>query len=160
MRKRNRNRVATVIFLVIAISVLGGLFALPRFTNPNSSRPKASNSTDVPCLVPGVQLVQHIHPILTIYIDGAKMIVPADVGVSDICDHALHTHDDTGELHVESQDSRQYTLGDFFGVWGQPFDRPGYSLEMTVGGQPSREGANLTLRDGQHIELKYTKQND
>ena len=30
----------------------------------------------------------------------------------------LHTHDRSGVIHIESPTTRDYTLGQFFGVWG------------------------------------------
>jgi hypothetical protein len=33
----------------------------------------------------------------------------------------LHTHDDSGIVHIESPKGRQYTLGQVFDVWGLRF---------------------------------------
>ncbi len=32
----------------------------------------------------------------------------------------LHTHDESGLIHIEPTVFRIFTLGDFFGIWGQP----------------------------------------
>jgi hypothetical protein len=32
----------------------------------------------------------------------------------------LHTHDETGVIHVESPVQRTFTLGNFFDIWHQP----------------------------------------
>lgn len=34
----------------------------------------------------------------------------------------LHTHDDSGTIHVESSTNRNYRLGEFFKVWGLDLD--------------------------------------
>ena len=42
-------------------------------------------------------------------------------------------------------------------VWGQPLQRDGYTLEMTVDGQPNTDFGNLVLKDKQEIVLNYSK---
>ena len=34
----------------------------------------------------------------------------------------MHTHDDTGVIHIESPEDRNFTIGEFFDIWGQTFD--------------------------------------
>jgi hypothetical protein len=48
--------------------------------------------------------------------------VPALIGIDlqHQCLYWLHTHDATGVMHIESPDTRTYTLGEFFDVWGRP----------------------------------------
>ncbi|EQD32569.1 hypothetical protein B1A_19439 [mine drainage metagenome] len=36
------------------------------------------------------------------------------------CFYWLHTHDATGIIHIETPVARQFTLGDFFAIWGWP----------------------------------------
>lgn len=62
----------------------------------------------------------HIHPLLAIIVEGARITVPADIGIDPSTQTmaALHTHDSAGTIHVESPVVRKYTLGEFFDVWG------------------------------------------
>ncbi len=143
----------TLIAAGVAV-VLLALFIIPRLTKPNLT----GDGSGVPCLVPNADLVIHVHPVLTIIVDGREEEVPANIGLGGSCDHALHTHDISGTLHVESQVQRDYTLQDFFKVWGQPIQRPGYTLTMTVDGKPSAEFGNLILKDKQQIVLEYKKE--
>lgn len=131
------------------IIILGILFYIPRIR-------KQTIATDVPCLIANVPIKQHIHPVLKITIDGKAEAIPANIGLAS-CERALHTHDDTGTLHVEAQDSREYTVGDFFTVWGKQIDKPGYTLIMTVDGKPNTELRTLKLKDKQEIILEYRK---
>lgn len=62
--------------------------------------------------------VMHIHQHLDIIINGQNMAIPADIGVGSNFISAVHTHDDTGVLHVESPVQKDYTLGQFFDEWG------------------------------------------
>jgi len=62
----------------------------------------------------------HIHAHLDVYVDGRRELVPAGIGIATAGTFIspLHTHDDSGVIHVESPQVRAFTLGQFFGVWG------------------------------------------
>jgi hypothetical protein len=76
-------------------------------------------------------LAVHVHAHLALFYKGVQIAVPYGIGIvkpfraengfvgggSGI--YWLHTHDATGIVHVESPDSRVYTLGNFFDIWGQ-----------------------------------------
>ena len=72
----------------------------------------------------------HIHSHLSIFRNGVQLALPENIGVvgdeaipSTTCDYPLHTHDATGIVHVESPNDATFTLGQFFGIWGQPLSR-------------------------------------
>jgi hypothetical protein len=90
----------------------------------------------------GEQTVFHIHAHLTIFVNGSARQVPAATGIQGpvaqstsagpfieqgTCFYWLHTHSADGIVHIESPVHRQYTLGNFFDIWGQPLgtDRVG-----------------------------------
>jgi hypothetical protein len=108
----------------------------------------------------------HIHPVLSIIIDGVKQPIPAEIGVTDTCMNSLHTHDATGTLHVEAPVEKDFTLGDFFAVWNKPFDgmhildvtaaKEG-EVVLTVDGQVTDAFENLVLTDGAQIVIEYKK---
>lgn len=63
--------------------------------------------------------VEHIHTHLDVLVDGAPVTVPANIGI-DMRRRAispLHTHDDSGVIHIESPVQRQFSLGEFFSEW-------------------------------------------
>jgi hypothetical protein len=62
----------------------------------------------------------HIHQHLDLYVDGRRVAVPAGIGIDESQGFIspLHTHDESGVIHVESPDVRTFTLGQFFAVWG------------------------------------------
>jgi hypothetical protein len=76
----------------------------------------------------------HVHAHLSLFLKGEQIAIPYGIGIvgpfrvnngfvgtgSGI--YWLHTHDATGIIHVESPDSRTYTLGQFFDIWGQPLN--------------------------------------
>ena len=76
----------------------------------------------------------HVHAHLSLFYKGQQIAVPYGIGIVQPFQvkngfvgtgagiYWLHTHDATGIIHVESPDSRTYTLGQFFDIWGQPLD--------------------------------------
>lgn len=114
-----------------------------------------------------VGLSMHIHPKVSIIMNGQPVIIPANTGVLPTCMQAIHTHDETGELHVEYPEQHDFLLKDFFANWGQPFSETQLmdktvdvndTLTMTVEGQPSTEFENLILKDQQQIVIEYREQ--
>mgnify|MGYP001608493623 CR=1 FL=1 len=139
-------------------AVLIALFAWPKINNPNRSLIAAFNAAGIDCMGGHARATQHFHPHLTISVDGLTESIPASVGLLNNCMAEIHTHDSTGTLHVESPDGNKvFYLKNFFNVAGKPFEREGYTVSMTVDGQPNSELGNLILRDGQQIVLDYAK---
>ncbi|MHB9754315.1 hypothetical protein ACYBSK_08055 [Streptomyces sp. BYX5S] len=99
-------------------------------------------------------LEMHIHPHLTVYADGRRVTVPADLGIDRSGPKPryspLHTHDTSGTVHVESPQWRDFTLGQFLTEWGV---RPVCTAE--VDGEPvAGDPARIVFRDGQEITLR------
>ena len=149
----SKNNLTTYVIIAVVVLVLGGLFAYPRLKSGGQGY-----AGNLPCLAPNLPEVQHEHPNLKIIVDGKDETIPANIGLSGSCHRPLHTHDATGVIHIESQVVRDYKLGEFFEVWGQPLQKIGYELEMTIDGQLNSELENLIMKDKQEIVLKYTKE--
>jgi hypothetical protein len=62
----------------------------------------------------------HNHDLLQIFVHGKPVAVPASIGINQTAGFltSLHTHDDSGIIHVESPTVEDFTLGQFFDVWG------------------------------------------
>ena len=111
------------------------------------------------------QFVFHIHVLLKIFNQNKPVTVPAQIGIRPDCFYWLHTHDESGVLHVESPTQRVYTLGDFFGVWGQPLDANTLMNLHAGGGETVRAWVNgvawtgnpadIPLRDLDQVVLAY-----
>jgi hypothetical protein len=110
----------------------------------------------------GTSWAEHIHPHLTILINGQEQDVPAGIGLTMVGSQPIHTHDFSGTLHVESPIDYTYTLGDFFTIWGQTVNSQQilsyhadatHVLTMTVNGQPSLAFGDLVLHDGDQIVI-------
>lgn len=113
---------------VVALALV--VFAVVLFTRSGPATPAAGlpSAAATGQTVDGVQcqtqeqLVYHIHAHVAIFDNGQPAAVPANIGIPDsgTCIYWLHTHDDTGIIHVESPTQRTYTLGNLFDIWGQP----------------------------------------
>lgn len=81
----------------------------------------------------------HVHVHVTVYVNGKMMRLPAGIGITQPqlvtrdstgvfdnvgthgCIYWLHTHVADGIIHVEAPAKQDFTLGQFFAVWNQPF---------------------------------------
>ena len=61
----------------------------------------------------------HIHAKLAIFINGQNYTLPALIGITDNCFYWMHTHDETGIIHIEAPFQKTFTLGEFFDIWKQ-----------------------------------------
>jgi len=68
------------------------------------------------------QLLFHVHAHLAVFVDGQPRVVPAGIGIPNSCYYPLHSHTSDGVIHIESAVARDFTLGNYFDVWGQPLD--------------------------------------
>jgi hypothetical protein len=116
-------------------------------------------------------LARHDHSNLNIYINGVENAIPSSVGINtEVCNqeggnmHAVHTHDASGKLHIESNEDIDIPIGVFFDIWGIHFNETGifdyrvnstHELIMTVDGVTNYDFDNYLLVDGQAIALVY-----
>ncbi|MFW9929059.1 MAG: hypothetical protein ACFFD1_06685 [Candidatus Thorarchaeota archaeon] len=109
----------------------------------------------------------HYHPYLHINFNGVPQTIPANIGLTSSCMHPIHTHDTSGEIHVESAKKFNLppaTLSDFFQIWGQALSTTKVwqfsgNVAMTVDGiQFTGSGGfgSLELKDGQQIVINIT----
>ncbi len=76
----------------------------------------------IPCNTEDITYHQHAH--LDIFIRGHQATVPSQIGINDdLCLYWLHTHDNSGEIHMEAPAAARFTLGEFFDIWHQPLSR-------------------------------------
>lgn len=121
----------------------------------------------------GAALDLHIQ--LSVEVEGTEVKVPSSIGLNgeEVAGgrmvsgfvSAIHTHDDTGLVHVHSPDERSYTLGQLFDVWGVALtaERVGgycasgeHALTVEADGDPVRgDPRELQLEDRQRISIEY-----
>lgn len=128
--EQERRRSAVVPVVALAIALLAGLGVLRVLVQ---GAPRAddgfSPSGEVaaePTEIPGVDFLgteplgRHTHTRVIVEVDGEELTIPAGVGFDERGRVAeLHTHDDSGVIHVESHDPEErFTLGQLLAVWG------------------------------------------
>ncbi len=111
-------------------------------------------------------LAMHIHPFLEIIINDEKQLIPANAGISPGIMRPIHTHDASGELHVEGPCRRDFTLGEFFDIWGRDFSSEcifefctangAGVLNVKVNGLEDNEFGDIVLRDDDRIVIEYS----
>lgn len=144
-----------IIIFAVVIALGGLLFFSAQFATPHEAD-AFWPGTDIAC-IPGHQnLSQHFHPTLEIYVAGEKIPVRANIGISDTCMAEMHTHDASGEIHVESlEPGKTFTIADFFSVLDEALYIDGYTLTATVNGEVVEEIENYLLKDHDAVVLSY-----
>jgi hypothetical protein len=111
--------------------------------------------------------ILHIHQHLDLFAEGRRVTIPANIGIdpSGAFLAALHTHDDSGIMHVESPTATSYSLGQFFAVWGVRLDarcigslcaRGTRRLRAWVNGKAlTADPTRIVLAEHQEIVLTY-----
>lgn len=110
-RKRRQRTLATAIIVAILVVVIVvAIVLIPRpAPNPVQLPPYLDHC------VTGA-LVYHSHPNLVITINGQGVLFPVTFDSS--CPQPIHTHDSSGVLHIETDENQNYTVGDWFLLWG------------------------------------------
>jgi hypothetical protein len=176
--RAQRSKIRNVIIIIVGvIAIASGIVAAANaglFQQPKAPSPPATTTTTVS--EDNKPMVMHIHPILSLYIDGNPVTIPANIGIDPNLykTHKLdaygmkmpdmpsmpvmyptHTHDTTGKIHVESNEKRDYTLGDFLEVWGMNF--AGRTVKLTVNGtlvSADTDYRSHVFNDGEQIKLE------
>jgi hypothetical protein len=109
-----------VIGLIIVVAIgIGVSVASSKFLSSSSA--EAQTIDGIQCNA-AEQLVFHNHAHLDLFINGQPYTIPSQVGiVPGKCIYWLHTHDDSGVIHIESPVTRNFTLGQFFDIWKKKF---------------------------------------
>ena len=116
-------------------------------------------------------LARHDHSNLNIYINGVEQAIPSSIGINtEVCNqeggnmHAVHTHDASGKLHIESNEDIDIPIGVFFDIWGVHFNETGifdyrvnstHELIMTIDGVANYDFDDYLLVDGKEIAVVY-----
>ena len=131
-------------------------------------------------------LFYHVHAHLDLFVDGQPTVVPAGIGIggdpnafvgkqngqqvagliggscAKPCISPLHTHDESGVLHVENDKDRQINLGQLFTQWGVRFTTdcvggycaPDKPYKVFVDGQPfTGDASTIVLKNFLEIAI-------
>jgi hypothetical protein len=110
----------------------------------------------------------HIHAMLRMYINGKPEPVPANIGIDPSGQFlaALHTHDTSGIIHMESDNFYPFKLGQFMQMWGVKFtdtqigayyNSGGNTLQVYVNGKKVADPVNYQMKRHDAIVIGYGK---
>ena len=124
------------------------------------------------CLAGHSEIVSHDHATLRIFIDGSEVAIAANIGIDDSeCDgmRGIHTHDETGKLHIETPTPMNAPVGAFFEIWGETFNEnqilnqvadEDSEVVMYVNGELNDEYQNSIIQNNDVIEIYYRDKSD
>ena len=153
-------------YIVLAIIIIGGLIVWGKTaTNRKTEDLQSMSSREIALRqTTDMATTYHVHPELTIFVNGTEVSIPEDLGVTATGMTAIHTHDEKGVIHVEAPVKKDFTLGDFFAVWGKDFSRTKLldtvaddksEVVVTVNGQVVDTYENTILHDKDKIVISY-----
>jgi len=105
----------------------------------------------------------HLHQHIDIFIHGKSVSVPPMIGVN-VAERfiaPIHTHDGSGEIHIEAPTVQRYTLGQFFDIWGVRLtskcigsycEDPQNAIKAFVNGKPTA-GDPRSIELDDHVEI-------
>ena len=155
-----KNKLKNIVYVVLFLGVMGGLFAWPIINDKNRPLVKAWNAAGVGCISGHSAIAggsQHIHQDLIVTVDDKPEIIVGDMGIVRGCMAELHVHaGQNNHIHLESLDgTKKFRLTQFLAIYGKPLQREGYTVEVIVNGTPVTDPERLILEDKQVIEIKY-----
>jgi hypothetical protein len=150
-----------LIILTTLVAIVVGINLALADAKAQSAAPSSTNNT----------IIMHFHPRLNVTVESKAVTVPAGIGINSSLwkDHSLdkygmqsmnmlmpgmaplHTMDNSGNITVESSVNRNYTLGEFFKIWGIKFDDK--KVKITLDGKPVSNFKNYTLTENDNDHL-------
>jgi hypothetical protein len=112
-KKLSKKLITIIIGVGILVAITGGIGA---YYYTMGSKSSSLSSTTSRLTIDGIQcnptehVAFHIHTHLDIIINGKSFTVPSQIGIKsdERCLYWLHTHDDTGIIHVEAPEKRDF----------------------------------------------------
>jgi hypothetical protein len=113
--------------------------------------------------------VFHVHAMLRVYVNGKQVTVPPNIGLDQATQtfSPIHTHPDIpGVIHEEAAKEFDFTLGQFFAVWGVKFSndqlgpyKPGNGnvLQVYDNGEQVSDPVNVVLQAHHLFTVGYGK---
>ena len=156
--KKTRNWILFVLIIGLGI---WGLYSL--MTSPDSFDTLPASEINIGS---HQNIALHVHSDLEIKIDSESFPIPANIGIQSGIMRPLHTHDSSGEIHIEGPYARDFTIGEFFQIWNKTFNstcifencigtESNNTLRMLVNEQENFQFENYTMRDGDEIVIEF-----
>lgn len=163
MSKRYQDSPSWIIWVIGGLSLLA-LVGLIFWNYKSTSLSNKTNRELALACTTEMATQFHIHPNLEIVINGQKQEIRTNIGVNPACMNAIHTHDNSGKIHVESPEKRDFILGDLFAIWHKTYTKDqildskvddSHTIKETVNGKEVQDYENTILKDGDKIVISY-----
>jgi len=158
-------------WLMAGAAVMTAAFFAVVVFSPDSLIDEDWEIVDV-CLAGHSEIASHDHATLRIFLDGSEVAIAADIGIDDAtCDgmRGIHTHDETGKLHIETPWTMEAPVGAFFEIWGQTFNEnqilnnvadEDSEVVMYVNDEVNDEYGSYAMQNNDVIEIYYRDKSD
>lgn len=161
-RTKRMTMLIAIGVIVLVVAGLAYLVVAQNLTPVNAAYPTVDN---VSCQS-AEQAGTHVHAHVTMYVNGTKTALPANVGIASgsSCLYWLHTHDNSGIIHIEAPTGVSATFSNFLDIWQQRFQQLGYPSQLFdstgwrvyVNGKPFSGGMRtIPLQSHTLITLAY-----
>ena len=162
---RTSMKAENAVLSTVAIFTL--TFILLTLNSPNSPSEEKNWQIANVCLADHNSLASHEHVQLAIIINGSEVEIESNIGIGDPgCDgmKGIHTHDNTGRLHIETPRVMPAPLGAFFEIWGESFSQneimgnkndSNHEIVLTVNGEVNHLYDEYMMQDGDQIRIEY-----
>jgi hypothetical protein len=151
---KNKNK----LIAIIIIAAIGAGVAYYLHESDNTVDATYAVIDGIPCETQEYTTF-HIHAHLDVFVNGQHITVPQYIGIMDnSCLYWLHTHDNTGIMHIESPQQTDFSLTQFLDIWkktstGAPPD--GEPIIFVNGQEVSTNLANTKLHAHDEIAIVY-----
>ncbi len=151
---KNKNKLIAI--GIIAAIVAGAAYFLNKADNTvDSTYPSIDG---IPCETQEYGTF-HIHAHLDAFVNGQHVTVPQYIGIKDnTCLYWLHTHDNSGIMHIESPKQQNFTLGQFLDMWratGSAAPPSGDPIIFVNGQEVSTKPSDTGLNQHDEIVIVY-----
>jgi len=111
----------------------------------------------------------HYHAHLDVIINGEFVTVPGEIGIARTTISPLHTHDDSGIVHIESDEDAEYTTKQFFTQWEVELDEScvgdfcaddEHQLLGFVNGEQVDDPSAIVFGEGDEVVIWYGSESD
>jgi len=129
---------------------------------PTPDRPAARSKAAGLVQYPAEQVDYHVHSHLDVFVNGKRTPVPAGIGIGASTLSPLHTHDESGIVHIEAPKKTKFVLGQLLTEWGVRADTqcfggycaPATPIAVYVDGNPYSGNLNdIELVDKREIAV-------
>lgn len=163
LRMSSDKKLAMLAVGVSLLILVGGYFLTTKPTGETQSSTKKQPLNTKICVQHG-GISMHIHPELSIYIKDAPQTIPANIGITPNCMGPVHTHDESGTIHLEFPTLVDVPLKEFFKAWGKKFNSTCIfdycngekgKMKFYVNGKENKKLENYVMHDKDRIEIRY-----